>query len=296
MVLDGEDALGEGSFFWCKDFMWHGITGLTPGEHSANFVLWEGVPTPGGARVEVAHTGVHFQVVQDHGRFFGVRDVTIVDAAPTAAFFRSPANRSSVLLDQDGTVTLRLVAQNFVPGQRDFAFRITHLASGEEVETRAHSLALRLQPGRHCLEVSAVNDQGEQVGLSDDLCFRALPTPTPDASCDAAGESISQGLVKSIVIVDDRDCSAALKLAEWCSSCDVVLCAAWELEGPEDEDAMSTVNLTASAEDYSKAVNAKLRRISLQEVPYLEEHSVDAFLIRHSRVESAVDQLAELES
>ncbi|KAJ1484590.1 hypothetical protein T484DRAFT_1796565, partial [Baffinella frigidus] len=42
MVLDGEDALGEGSFFWCKDFMWHGITGLTPGEHSANFVLWEG--------------------------------------------------------------------------------------------------------------------------------------------------------------------------------------------------------------------------------------------------------------
>ena len=39
------------------------------------------------------------------------------------------------------------------------------------------------------------------------------------------------GQAKAIVVVDDRDCAAALALAEWCSSCDVVLCAAWELDG-----------------------------------------------------------------
>ena len=49
--------------------------------------------------------------------------------------------------------------------------------------------------------------------------------------CDAAAESITQGLAKAIVVVDNRDCAAALALAEWCSSCDVVLCAAWELDG-----------------------------------------------------------------
>ena len=46
-----------------------------------------------------------------------------------------------------------------------------------------------------------------------------------------AAESITEGQVKAIVVVDDRDCSAALKLAEWCEACHVVLCAAWELEG-----------------------------------------------------------------
>ncbi|KAJ1482612.1 hypothetical protein T484DRAFT_1897419, partial [Baffinella frigidus] len=260
MALDGidEDALGQGSFFWCKQFMFLAITGLELGEQSMYFILWEGDPTNPDDRVEVAHAFVHFFVKADHGRFFGVREVAIVDAAPTAALFLAPPNRSSVLL-QNGAVTLKLVAQNFQPGRREYSFRVTSLSSGEEVETREHLVVVRVAPGRQCFRVSAINDQGEAVGQVDFLCLRALAHPAPDTSCEEAVESITEGLVKKVVVVDDDDCSSSQDISAWCTSCSVVLCAPWEPGAVPPG-----VNMSASQPDYTAAVTAKLRRISLQ--------------------------------
>jgi hypothetical protein len=167
MEMDGENILGENAFFWCQEFIWHGIQYISLGNHSVMWIIWEGNPMRIEGRVALGSAHTYFTVRPDHGRFFGVRDVTIVDAAPTAAYFRAPANHTSVLLGADGSLSLRhvpspaagvapcscaragthaargalrgscwpgrsgrLVAQNFVPGTDEFSFRVTALSNG----------------------------------------------------------------------------------------------------------------------------------------------------------------------
>ena len=107
--MDGENVFGDNAFFWCQEFIWHGIQYISLGNHSVMWIIWEGNPMRIEGRVALGSAHTYFTVLPDHGRFFGVRDVTIVDAAPTAAYFRAPANHTSVLLGADGSLSLRHV-------------------------------------------------------------------------------------------------------------------------------------------------------------------------------------------
>lgn len=70
------------------------LSGVAAGESTLNIVLQHN-------DMAVAHANTYFTVVEGHGRFFGSNLTTLVDGHGTAAFFRSPANRSTVAWDPD---------------------------------------------------------------------------------------------------------------------------------------------------------------------------------------------------
>jgi hypothetical protein len=129
LYLNDVQVGGDGSMFWCKAdpsegppraagaaFMWHGLSGVMPGATSFHVILQQGA-------VAVAYASVHFDVVEGHGRFFGVNLTTLVDGHGTAAYFRSPANRSVVRWDPEG-IPVELLALNFIPGRHGYRFHV----------------------------------------------------------------------------------------------------------------------------------------------------------------------------
>ena len=61
--LDDMRVGGEGTFFVCQNFMWHGMTSVEPGHRKAMFSLHVfGQPEP------LAHTSTFIEVVSNPGR------------------------------------------------------------------------------------------------------------------------------------------------------------------------------------------------------------------------------------
>ena len=239
---------GEGSVFWCKPdategppraagaaFMWHGLSGVVPGSTSFHVILQQGA-------VVVAHASAHFDVVEGHGRFFGVNRTTLVDGHGTAAYFRSPANRSVVRWDPQG-VAVELISLNFIPGRNGYMFQVTvDTAADDVVESESHLVSLRLSVGTHCLTVRAYNVDAGTVGPGDVLCVRVVPPqqvamgggPVPDCGDlrqALGGVALSHGLV-----IDTPKCEHSAMLARACPSCRLILCAPQLGDGLEEEE------------------------------------------------------------
>ena len=166
------------------------ISGVMTGESTFNVVLQRN-------DVAVAHASTYFTVVEGHGRFFGSNLTTIVDGHGTAAFFRAPANRSTVAWAPSG-ITLQLLAQNFLPGQ-SYTFQIVADAARDDVvEAERHEVTMRLGVGVQCLTLVAINTEtGRAVGEADRLCLRVVPPETvamgggPPADCGAFNEAVA---------------------------------------------------------------------------------------------------------
>ena len=310
MVYLDDDT--NGMFFWCKRdpveaarrglpadaaFMWHGITlvgqsGLSPGSHTITVVLNQG-------NVPIAHAGVYFEVVGGHGRFFGVNSTTFVDGHGTGAYFLSPLNRSIVIWDPDG-IELELLSLNFIPGLNGYHFHVSiNNTPGEVVESASASVRVRLDPGTHCLSVRAFNAELKTtVGDADSLCVRVVRPEQvamsggPPADCNAMKETLRGAAVRWGLVIDTPSCEHSGALLEACPSCELVLCVPQLGDGPIEE---------AQAPAFSRAhyrahSRARLRIVSMQEVPALEAQSLDFLFVRQLRIDSAVDQQAELES
>lgn len=144
------------------------MSGVAAGESTLNIVLQHN-------DVAVAHANTYFTVVEGHGRFFGSNLTTLVDGHGTAAFFRSPANRSTVAWDPDG-IPLQLLAQNFMPGP-SYAFQVAADTPRDNVvESESHQVKMRLDVGIQCLTLVALNvETGLAVGDADRLCLRVVP-------------------------------------------------------------------------------------------------------------------------
>ena len=210
--------------------MWHGLSGVLPGPSTVNIVL------KNGAGIILAHANVHFDVVEEHGRLFGVNLTSLVDGHATAAYFRAPANRSVVQWDPDG-ISLELLSLNFIPGRNGYSFRISGLsAPSDVVETQTHRVSLRLAPGTPCLRVHAYNTElGQAVGPGDTLCIRVVPPEyvamgggaPPD--CQYFKDVMGGASARYGLVIDTPRCEIAQALATACASCRLVLCVPQEV-------------------------------------------------------------------
>lgn len=171
------------------------ISGVAAGESTLNIVLQQG-------DLAVAHANTYFTVVEGHGRFFGSNLTTLVDGHGTAAFFRSPANRSTVAWDPNG-IPLVLLAQNFIPGQ-SYAFQVAVDADRDYVvESESHEMSLQLGVGIQCMALAAINlETGLAVGDSDRLCLRVVPPQVvamgggPAADCTDFFQAMAGGATR----------------------------------------------------------------------------------------------------
>ena len=107
------------------------------------------------------------------------------------------------------------------------------------------------------------------------------------SSCDSAMDSVrGKGL-----ILDLPGCGIAEKVGEHCgNACPFVLCSTWDMgEIPADP-------IPSTAVVYHQHFSRRVREVPFQELPSLLKGSLDFLLIKHTKVESAVDQKAEIES
>jgi hypothetical protein len=109
---------------------------------------------------------------------------------------------------------------------------------------------------------------------------------TEQASCSSAEGSIKG----KVLVIDLPGCDTAHRVADRCGqACDLVLCAAWEIEVPSEP-------IPNTPQGYKELFSGKVRGVSLGDVPSLRKQSLDLLLIKHTKVESAVDQKFEIES
>lgn len=295
---------GDDSVFWCKRtpgegpplapgsaFMWHGLSGVQTGSSTAQIVLYQG-------KVALSHANVHFDVVEGHGRFFGVNHTTLVDGHGTAAYFRSPVNRSTVRYDPNGIV-FELLSLNFIPGLNGYTFKISADSAPQDVlESNTHEIFLRLNPGTHCLTAHAFNaDLASTVGTGDKVCLRVVPPelvamgggPPPD--CQLFKNTLGGVSMKYGLIIDTPKCEISLAMAAACSSCNLILCAPQEGDGPQEE-----VEEVFSRDMYRAHAHARVRKVAMQDVPSLQANTLDFIFVRQLRIDTSVDQQAEIES
>mmetsp|Transcript_927 Transcript_927/g.2915 ORF Transcript_927/g.2915 Transcript_927/m.2915 type:complete len:763 (-) Transcript_927:1116-3404(-) len=292
-----DDAEVEGNAKPCMPIGWYGISYLPEGEHTARVVLLQDETL-----VAIAHSSVHFEVVAGHGRLFLPSPTVFADALPTMAFFSHPPNRTAVAWQSDGIV-FELTAMNFIPGRHGLSFRVAESFSGlESFVTDSHNISLLLPQGTHCLDVEVVNseeqrvggwrdEQGEEEREVERLCVRVVdPKIHAHAPpCETIETMMSDVTVTFGLVLDLPGCELAKLVAAKCKTCRKVICA--------DQDFVpSPPNLSATRQDYKEAALAPFGRVTMQQVPFLEEETFDFVLLHHSRVESSVDQQAELTS
>jgi len=297
LFIDDDQIEPVGNAWPCKPFAWHGISNIPEGEHTARVVLAQ---NKDGNLIVLAHTSAHFEVVAGHGRLFSPSPTVFVDELPTMAFFRHPPNRTAVAWQKDGIV-FQLTAMNFVPGRNGLSFRVAEAFSGiESFITDSHNLTLILPQGTHCLDVEVVNHEEERVGgwrdkngelgeQSERLCIRVVDPKAHEhvPSCDRIEAMISDVTVSFGLVLDLPDCQLAQKMTEKCKTCKKVICA--------DQDFVpSPPNLSATRLDYKQSLLSPFGRVSWEDVPFLEPETFDFVILHHTRVESSVDQQAEL--
>lgn len=97
-----------------------------------------------------------------------------------------------------------------------------------------------------------------------------------------AGVTFRYGLV-----IDTPACTHSHALAAACPSCDLILCAPQEGDGPfEDREPIY------SRDAYREHSSARVRKVAMQDVPSLEPHTLDFTLVRQLRIDTSVDQQA----
>ena len=93
------------------------------------------------------------------------------------------------------------------------------------------------------------------------------------------------------MVIDTPDCAHSRALALACPSCLLILCAPQEGDGPVEEE-----EPFYSRDAYHAQSGARVRKVAMQDVPSLEAHTLDFTLVRQLRIDTSVDQQAEIES